>query len=126
MSVYIPKKKRVKSQKRIVFSQRRFLARYSGQNIYKIYFSKAGKIEHLRDVIFTENDKSLNTSLTENRDLFYYPKFNSKDTQATTDENILQFIEPLVKLSNTKSNLSPIHSDIKTPLRRLTRVRYEH
>ena len=125
VSVFIPQEKRVKSQKGMVPSREGFLVGYSGQNIYKIYFPETGKIEHLRDVIFMENDESLETSLAEDRDLFYYPDFNSEDTPATTDENIPQFIEPPVELSDTESGLSPIHSDIETPPRRSTRTRHE-
>ena len=89
MLVLILQKKRVKSPKKIVLSQKSFLIGYSGQNIYKIYFPKTGKIEHLRDVIFMENDKSLETFLAKDRDLFYYLNFNLENTLATTDENIL-------------------------------------
>ena len=122
MSVLILQKKRFKSEKRMVPSQESFLVGYSGQNIYKIYFPETGKIEHLKDVIFIKNDKSLETSLPEDRDLFYYPDFNSKNTPVTTNENISQFIELPVKLSDTENGLSPIHSNIKTLPRHSTRT----
>lgn len=76
-------------------SQKDFLVDYSSQNTYKIYFPKTSKIKHLRDIIFIKNDKSLETSLAENRDLFYYSKLNSKNTLITTNENVSQFIKPL-------------------------------
>ena len=125
MSVFISQEKRIKSQKEMVFSQKGFLVGYSGQNIYKIYFPKTGKIGHLRDVIFIKNDESLETSLAEDRDLFYYLDFNSEDTPATIDENIPQFIEQPVELSDTDSRLSSIHSNIETPLCHSTRTQYK-
>lgn len=122
MLVHISLKKRLKSQKEMVLSQEQFLVGYLGQNINKIYFSKTGRIEHLKDVIFMENDKLLEISFTEDEDLFYYPDFNLEDTSVTIDENISQFIELPIELSNTKNKLSPIHSNIKTPPRRLTKT----
>lgn len=88
MSVFIPQEKHVKSQKKIISSQEGFLVGYLSQNIYKIYFLENGKIEHLKNVIFIENYKLLEKSLAKNRDLFYYPDFNSKNTSTTIDKNI--------------------------------------
>lgn len=72
----------------MVFRQERFLVSDLGQNIYRIYFSKVSKVKYLWNVIFTENDKLLETSFIENRELFYYFKFNLEDTSLITDENI--------------------------------------
>lgn len=72
-----------------------------------------------------KNDKSLETFLVENQDLFYYPNFNSKDISTITNEYILLFIEPPVKLSDTESKLFLIHSNVEIPSCRSTRVQYK-
>lgn len=125
VSVHIPQEKRVKSQKGMVPSREGLLVGYLGQNTYKIYFPETGKIEHLRDVTFMEDDKSLETSFAEDRDLFYYPDFTSENAPATTNENIPKSLEPPAHLSDTESELSPTHSDMETPPRRSRRVRHE-
>ena len=56
VSAYIPKEKRVKSQKGVVPSREGYLVGYLGQNIYKIYFPEMGKIERLRNITFIEDD----------------------------------------------------------------------
>lgn len=109
----------------MVFRQERFLVSDLGQNIYRIYFSKVSKVKYLRNVIFTENDKFLETSFIENRESFYYFKFNLKDTSLIIDENIFQFIKPLVGLSNTKSDLSLIYFNIEILSCRLIRIQHK-
>lgn len=72
----------------MMLSRKSFLVGYSGQNTYKIYFPETSKIEHLKDIIFMKNDKSLETFLAENQDLFYYPDLNSENIPTTMNKNI--------------------------------------
>lgn len=54
-----------------------------------IYFLETSKIKHLKNIIFIENDKFLETSLVKDQDLFYYLNLNSKDAPTITNKNIL-------------------------------------
>lgn len=85
------------------FSRNNFLFGYLGQNIYKIYFFQTSIIEHLKDMIFIENDQLIKISFQKDRNLFYYLNFNLKNTLTTNNENILQFIKSQIELFNVKS-----------------------
>lgn len=124
MSIFF-KKKHTKIYKKIIFSQKSFLVIYLGQNIYKIYFLKAYKTKHLKNIIYIKNNKFLEIFFTKNRDLFHHPDFNSEDTLKIMNKNVFQLIKLLVELFDIENKLSLIYSNINISLYRSTKIKHK-
>ena len=127
---HIPQEKRIKSQKGVAPSREGFLVGYIGQNIYKIYFPDSEKVEQLRDVIFVEEDKSLETPLKPHES-FYYPELASKmsvetphNSSATPINKDSHSEKAQNEIPDTDSDISLVNSEIETPPRRSGRIQH--